>query len=147
MHFDDLTSYTYYTRGRVIERACNIGWLDSAIPFRTGIINPTIPQLLTIYYDALCANQMRGYYGCPLCPSNGQKPAIHMGPQSIVLGAAELWVPCNDGRILAAPDLIIHYMAEHQYMPPDQFIQAVESLPVTIVGWNGEAVARALIDP
>jgi hypothetical protein len=32
----------------------------------------------------------------------------------------------QDGTVFAAPTLIIHYIAAHGYLPPEQFIAALE---------------------
>ena len=31
----------------------------------------------------------------------------------------------GNGRIYQVPDMILHYIADHQYMPPDEFINDV----------------------
>lgn len=41
------------------------------------------------------------------------------------LGSAEIRVKAKDGRIYAAPNLIYHYVAEHDYDPPKEFIEAL----------------------
>ncbi|HTW24902.1 MAG TPA: hypothetical protein VMD78_14950 [Candidatus Baltobacteraceae bacterium] len=42
------------------------------------------------------------------------------------LGSAEIHVKAPDGRTFAAPDLIYHYVAQHGYKPPLEFIDVVE---------------------
>ncbi len=46
------------------------------------------------------------------------------------LGSAEIWVIANDGKIFACPDLILHYIVDHNYLPPEEFIEAVENGPI-----------------
>jgi hypothetical protein len=41
------------------------------------------------------------------------------------LGSAEIRVPSGNGTIYVAPNLIIHYIREHGYRPPDEFIRAL----------------------
>jgi len=43
----------------------------------------------------------------------------------VPLGHAEIWVEREDGTQIAAPNLVYHYVTEHQYRPPDYFIDAV----------------------
>ena len=43
----------------------------------------------------------------------------------MLLGTSEVRVFGEDGNIFAAPTLIYHYMKDHHYRPPDQFIMAV----------------------
>jgi hypothetical protein len=50
------------------------------------------------------------------------------GRKKILLGSAEIWVPAlGQAVIYAAPDLIYHYVKEHRYLPPADFINAVLS--------------------
>jgi hypothetical protein len=44
------------------------------------------------------------------------------------MGIYNLWVPGND-VIYVAPELILHYIQEHRYRPPDEFISAVLRCP------------------
>jgi hypothetical protein len=46
----------------------------------------------------------------------------------VVLGAAEIRV-IGETEIYAAPTLIVHFVAEHDYMPPEAFITAVTTGP------------------
>ena len=41
------------------------------------------------------------------------------------LGSAEMTVKGKDGKIYAAPNLIYHYMAAHDYDPPKEFVEAL----------------------
>jgi hypothetical protein len=41
------------------------------------------------------------------------------------VGDAEVRVRASNGTVYAAPNLIVHYVAEHKYRPPDAFLGAV----------------------
>jgi hypothetical protein len=41
------------------------------------------------------------------------------------LGNGEIRVRGADGTLYAAPSLIAHYIAEHSYLPPGGFIEAI----------------------
>jgi hypothetical protein len=58
------------------------------------------------------------------------------------IGSDEIWVPGENGRIYAAPSLIVHYVEEHNYLPPPPFIEAV--LRPVPSGWKPERIARGL---
>jgi hypothetical protein len=45
--------------------------------------------------------------------------------EEISLGSAEMRLACEGHVIFAAPDLVCHYMAAHEYRPPDEFMAAV----------------------
>jgi hypothetical protein len=43
----------------------------------------------------------------------------------IPCGSAELHVAAADGRVYAAPSLVLHYVRDHGYGPPAEFVAAV----------------------
>ena len=141
MHFVDLTPYEYSAK-RSIVHVYNIGWIEDAGQCRIGLTDPQVSFILEYYYTDLIANLTRGHHGCALCGS--REPRLVYEDRRIILGAAELWIPSEQGKIFAAPDLVIHYLRDHSYAPPDEFIVAVLRLPGTIAGWNGEAIATEL---
>jgi hypothetical protein len=68
-----------------------------------------------------------------------------------LLGDAEIRVVGKDGTWLIAPTLVLHYVTEHAYRPPAEFIDAVSRgrsplLERRIVGtslaWASAVVAR-----
>jgi hypothetical protein len=52
-----------------------------------------------------------------------------------------LYVPTPE-RVYVAPAMILHYVADHQYRPPDEFVLALEACPP-----QGSPEYLALIDP
>src|SRR5207253_72063 len=69
----------------------------------------------------------RGLYYCHIC---GRRTRYHEFEGKLVeLGSAEIRVFSNDGIIYAAPNLIFHYVAAHEYDPPEEFKQAVRTGP------------------
>lgn len=107
------------------ESVVAIGWLDPQFPFPTG-------QVTERALDAIgqcClrpSRKTRGYHTCKFCsdsPLWGIEVCIR--GFDIRLGSAEVQV---DGRdcIFVAPDLIYHYVREHAYMPPAEFLAACE---------------------
>jgi len=40
-------------------------------------------------------------------------------------GNGEVWVEGRDGLTYVAPALVLHYVVEHDYAPPQAFIDAV----------------------
>ena len=49
---------------------------------------------------------------------------------SMHLGSAEIRVQGIDGAVYAAPNLIYHYMANHNYLPPEEFLGAIRDLTI-----------------
>jgi hypothetical protein len=111
-HFDDLTPYSYFHPEEEAPGTVNIGWLDGWHPFPTGETSEAFRSRL----QWLCRNRVkrtRGTYACDFCEGRN-KPA----------GSAEIRVP-GQGRVYAAPELVYHYVAVHDYLPPEEFIEAV----------------------
>lgn len=105
-----------------------VGWLHRGQPFDTG---PTPPQLLdhllTFCLDQHTVCAPPHSRPCPLC---GERPdPLYIegeGPNTgtVHFGIAQIRVIGEDD-IYAAPTLIHHYIAAHQYRPPDVFIRAI----------------------
>lgn len=114
-YFPELSPYTYYRfredEGKVIK---NVGWLESGKPVPTvdeyrPLREPLVRKLARIPI----INHMRGFHNCDLC-AGGRG----------VSGNGEIRVE-HKGVIYAAPALIHHYITEHGYYPPEEFIIAV----------------------
>ena len=114
----------YLYKGRTeIPNAVAIGWLGGGgfepRACDAGLLNTLIAALKT--HRVL---ETMGLHPCPICRARGPSCA------GIQLGAAELWIESAEGRIFAAPDLIVHYIASHGYCPPPDF----QSLILDTVG-------------
>lgn len=57
-----------------------------------------------------------------------------------VIPYAELWIPANEA-IYAAPILIVHFIEVHNYLPPAEFIAAIDLLDDN-VSFVADAVYR-----
>jgi hypothetical protein len=134
-YFPDLSRYEY---GRVSQPGIlNVGWLDGTHPFTQGNVDARLIQKLRLL-AAKPVKLYRGFHICELCA----KPALRketLPPHHVVLdmnspygnwlasrrGNGEIRVSCV-GVTFAAPVLIVHYIEEHRYLPPVQFLTAVE---------------------
>jgi hypothetical protein len=109
-----------------------MGWLETDRPHVIGDTPPGFLDKLLLLRERLHANQMRGYHECQFCPPHANEhpktglPYYDICDQYIFLGSAEIWVP--DGKkekVFCAPDLILHYIGKHKYLPHQDFINAV----------------------
>jgi len=127
-----------YGYGRVsLPGVVHVGWLDSAHPFTQGTVDGHLIQKLRLL-AAEPVELCRGFHICELC-AEPDLPKETLPPHHVVLdinspygkwlslhqGNGEIRVPCA-GVIFAAPVLIVHYIEEHGYLPPAQFLKAVE---------------------
>lgn len=114
-YFPDL-----YISGTVVR----IGWLDRNEPFNRGAVDPVFLEKLKSYYAAR-VHQTRGFHMCPFCKQRRFGLPIEIDGKTLTLGSAEIEVATGHGRTYRAPDMLYHYIVEHQYSPPQEFIEAV----------------------
>jgi hypothetical protein len=103
--------------------ALNVGWLDEhhAFPIRP----PTERHLDLLWaHCSVLVLPTRGFHDCPFCAE--QRRSLVRAGKRLRLGSAELRVFGNEGDVFAAPNLIFHYVAEHHYAPPPEFLRALE---------------------
>ncbi|MCX4757011.1 hypothetical protein [Kitasatospora purpeofusca] len=124
-HFPDGSPYTYH---RHAEGMVNIGWLDSSHEYRRGeVAEEVVDGLLRLVTRP--DNQTRGLqHECHFCGVIYlQVDNPHSKTGTSLLGSAEIHVRgSSDDTVLVAPTLVIHYILEHGYRPPDEFLEAVE---------------------
>ena len=122
-YFADLTTYTYIPEGE--ETVLNVGWLDADHPFEKGETSEAFIEKLAWLCVNATVKRTPGIHMCRLCPP--MSFGFHMiqtdGRQTI-LGSAEIRL-AGEAETYASPDLILHYVMEHGYRPPDDFITAV----------------------
>ncbi|GGV07873.1 hypothetical protein GCM10010275_55210 [Streptomyces litmocidini] len=122
-YFADLAPYDYSPEAEPGWVA--VGWLERGKEYEIGEVSPRIMEDLTnLAY--LGEGQTRGRHYCDLC----DEPAEHWArsprfSSRFRLGSAEIRVTREGGGVYAAPDLLPHYIEEHLYCPPQEFLDAV----------------------
>ena len=135
--FPDLSPYSYHD-ATPDPNLLNVGWLSSDHPFHTGSIPEAFLGILRIL-AASPSHLMRGKHPCEFCvpPSNIKAPDERFNWSWERAGNGEIRVRSAAGITYVAPTLIVHYVSEHQYQPPQQFIEAVlHSAPVNEIDRN-----------
>lgn len=120
-YYEDLSPYHYLAH----DNAKNIGWLDGGTPFETGAVEDAFLERLWSFLR-YPVNVCRGFHTCTICkePSMNEPWVAYNGIRRSV-GYYEIRVWGKDGTIYAAPSLIFHYITQHAYHPPQEFIDAV----------------------
>lgn len=142
MYFPDLSSYSYYLK-RPIDKVLNIGWLEEGESFTTGSVEVVfLSKLATIINGNdivnLHVNRIRGIHPCAL--SNCDKLEVKIEGKIVSVGSSEIWIPSNTSdQYFASPSMVFHYIAVHDYLPPNEFISAVMSLDLKKY-FNGQEV-------
>jgi hypothetical protein len=111
---------------RAVVSTCNVGWLDSSHDFPVAVPAPKLLERLWQFcLVSVCPE--RGLQECPLCKKLG---VAERNDTRLILGSAEIRVFDRSGQsAFAAPNLVYHYIEAHQYQPPPEFMEAMESGP------------------
>ena len=123
MYFEDLSPYVYFIpkcvpdehKRRCFEGLLNVGWLENGYPFETGSTSWRFRSRLRKLARNPVRAELFGHHECDLCEGNGPKAT----------GTGEIEVSGPDGSSYTAPVLIVHYVSKHNYLPPQEFIDAV----------------------
>jgi hypothetical protein len=123
-YFADLSRYAFVAAGSRAAR--NVGWLDENHAFPT---EPPHPELLRAIWEYCMFLVMptRGLHSCALCKSGNN--TFCRQDTKLTLGSGEIRVFSASGDTYAAPNMIYHYVLEHHYRPPEEFLQAIEQGP------------------
>lgn len=142
MHYDDLSPMNDLAPGLTA-----IGWLEQGHAYKKGDISPAIfSKLKALVTELSQAPQLlpmaAGVHTCDLCQYDGPS------------GYLNLLVP-GDGLLYVMPELAVHYVAAHRYLPPDEFGQAVLACPSllsmeykrAILTHGGRALLESMSNP
>lgn len=125
--YRDLTPYEY-SRAEPKPNILNVGWLSREQSFPRAAPDSHFVDALR-RLAAHPTNLFRGSHLCEFCPpppqilSTGGIPMLD--PKPGTTGNGEIRVLGVDGVTFVAPVLILHYVTEHHYSPPQQFVDAV----------------------
>jgi hypothetical protein len=117
-HFPDLGTATQIASGPHVRA---IGWLSAEHPYAKGFAPLTFVDRLRFLCDqwgrsveALHWGVFAGFHTCEFCKKFRR--------------SGNLGVPA--GTVLfVAPEMVVHYVAEHDYLPPQEFVDAVLAAP------------------
>jgi hypothetical protein len=115
--FADLSTCDYFgDEAAAILRA--VGWLERGRPFPTGALDRNVyDKLVELARDPWQPAVACGVHDCNLC---------RFEPES--RGVKNLYVP-GSGCLYVCPELIVHYVNAHAYVPPPEFCQALLACP------------------
>lgn len=123
-YFKDLSPYEFFP-GQ--PHVLNVGWLSRDYGFPRGPVSFAFVDELSRFtkLEALT----RGFHVCEFCKPPLDVIALDEGYRDVWeyfrSGNGEFRIVGSDGIAYAAPALLLHYISEHQYQPPQQFIDAV----------------------
>lgn len=115
MFIEDLSTSAYFARGDNIRA---VGWLEAGHPYQQGAVpNDFVARLKQHIGTAYQPMLFMGFHRCSLCLEGQRKVGYH-----------NLLIPTNQ-LLYVAPQLVIHYIEDHGYQPPQEFIEAVMACP------------------
>ena len=106
-YFEDLSPYCYQDRN---VDALNVGWLHPDYEFPVGKTDDAFRARLSYACAQSRVPPTCGHHLCLFC-------GCYRGSREVFIRHGE--------TIYAAPELIVHYVIDHDYRPPDEFIEAV----------------------
>lgn len=116
MHFDDLSHDTYAGPCPYLK---SIGWLGAGHEFTTGDPPADLVALLEEHLeDCWCCFASAGTHSCEFCLAEGCE---HRDSRNFI-------IPAKTTAYLA-PGMILHYVQQHRYLPPAEFIDALRNCP------------------
>lgn len=123
MFFEDLGAYTYYSE-KPFPNVRTIGWLEPKYRFRKGEVSFHLISKLQILIQRteirdVHVNPIRGSYECKFCAPDESESRL-------IIQASEIWLPDLCSGFFAAPSMLVHYIEEHRYLPPVEFLEAVD---------------------
>jgi hypothetical protein len=135
-YFPDLAPHSY---GEGIHPdVVHVGWLDGVHPFPKGPIDRRLVEKLKVL-AAKPVELYRGSHICELCPEPADVVKTFIPDRGKLIDPScsrMQWAEqrCSNGEIrvssgaviFAAPALDVHYIEEHGYLPPAEFLEAVE---------------------
>ncbi|GAA3061626.1 hypothetical protein [Actinokineospora globicatena] len=139
--YPDLSPYEYTTSDRLGGGApagtVNVGWIGVEQPYTRRPANAELVHALLRLSLTHDVRQMGGYHRCPFCEHTGHfvVPFAESPVDMCYLGSAEIQIEGSDGTIYAAPTLIAHYVADHEYRPPADFVRAALAAAAEVGPW------------
>ena len=129
MYIEDLTLCRYH-RGVLDADSWQtpllaVGWLEHPHRYAQGDVPANLvarlEQFVHAASEAFAHEHFRGLHCCSLCSTERAAAPLE-------LSYINLLIP-GSGVVYASPAGILHYMAEHSYLPPSDFIAAVNACP------------------
>ena len=130
MYFEDLTLLHYHSG--VFDAASwhapllAVGWLEHPQPYPQGHLPTDFLTKIEAMIERAKATQtnvhFRGLHDCSLCETSGG------GKKRLPDSYVNVFVPSST-VVYVAPAGIVHYIRHHAYLPPDDFVVAVNRCP------------------
>lgn len=125
-YYEDLTPYNFH---HYSEKELNVGWLQKGQPFNIGEVPSGFLDNIKHYAEKpFTIFHTNSPHICEFCNEvEGNCELRIVGPGSSTSQDV------LDNVVYACPELIIHYIERHNYLPPQEFIEAVMNNRINMV--------------
>jgi hypothetical protein len=127
-HFEDLSPYAYgYKQGD--PGVVHVGWLSDKHEYTKGRVPDHLVEIL-VKLSTNLEELYRGLHICELCERPDELKGKSYNEQWAwaMQRSSNGEIRITEGEVTyAAPQLIVHYILEHGYKPPDVFLEALEN--------------------
>ena len=96
--------------------AIMVGWIGNRIPSTGKVLKEIIEKLEWAYDNREIDQGWLGEHECEICNNYTDRGEILI---------------IDDDKMYVAPKMILHYIRDHSYRPPEEFIHAVDKINVT----------------
>lgn len=156
MYFEDLSPHSYSVydpEGQIVQfdEVLNIGWLEKGHEYTKGYVDEKILTKLKDLIGKVSFTQPEtrymGYHNCDFCTYTEQdRPSITWQGLDVILSRLVIWIPSpiTSDLYYAFPDLMYHYIKDHNYRPPDEFLVALKQFSPDD-NWRISKIERMLL--
>ena len=110
------------------ETAAFVGWLDAKHRYEKGVVDEALYSRL---FDVVRRSRrlFRGKHPCVFCsPNPFANITAEKGDERLTVGSGQALIRTSDGQAYFVPDMICHYIAAHEYQPPQEFLDAIKAM-------------------
>ncbi|MEU4221255.1 HEAT repeat domain-containing protein [Actinoplanes sp. NPDC026623] len=134
MEFPDLSPYEFLWAPIPMR---SIGWLGCERGIQGGPLRPMSDVDLQRVLNASTrlVSVTLGYHDCEFCSG-----------ESVFRGNGEYHYYLNSGEAYSAPALILHYIMEHNYRPPEEFLEGLRVNSELVWDARAERLCEVLAD-
>lgn len=130
MYIPDLVPYASFSYiGEFVLKA--VGWLDNKHDFPKG----DVPGEFVTRLQEFCRRPFVVTFGvhyCEFCADDYHGTYILHDQGKVFLGSTDIAVFDEPQSKIAyiAPDMVYHYVVDHNYLPPEAFVKAILNSPI-----------------
>lgn len=143
MYFPDLELLRYHTGAFRAENwsapLLAVGWLEHPNGFSIGVIDDAVISKLKDLVEQSRRQELHTFLGMMHCTFCGAANQLGPGP---IWSQENVFIP-GTNAVYVAPGGIVHYIEQHSYCPPSEFLEAVLQCPTLFTPLYRDALCAA----